>query len=294
MILVTGTSGFIGKVFVRELINAHGADMVIGMRYKNDEFFVYDALGSLNPIEKSEKLLGKIESIYHLGAFIPKKNSDVNDINGAYSNISFTKRLLSMEMKSLKRIVYVSTLDVYDTAVQITEETPINPVSLYADSKLFCERMIDVFAKKMGIVHQILRVGHVYGPGEEKYQKLIPTAIRCFLKQGVFNLTGDGSDLRSFIFIDDVVNAMLKTLQLDAYVGPINIVSSFSYSVLEVLNFLERIAGYSIEINKKQRLGEVRNSTFNNSKMLQLFKIKETPIFEGLQQEWAYMKQIRE
>ena len=57
-----------------------------------------------------------------------------------------------------------------------------------------------------------LRIGHVYGPGEEEYKKVIPITIKKILDNKPLQLWGDGSDLRSFIFIDDVVNSIVKSL----------------------------------------------------------------------------------
>ena len=64
-----------------------------------------------------------------------------------------------------------------DIKNKVDEHTAVNPTSLYGASKYYCEKMLAVFCKNNNIIFHNLRIGHVYGIGEEKHQKLLPQII---------------------------------------------------------------------------------------------------------------------
>jgi UDP-glucose 4-epimerase len=145
-------------------------------------------------------LMDTAEVLIHVGAFIPKSGLQANAIEECNINISFMEKLLALPLGKLKKLVYISTVDVYEPAEMTTEETPTLPTTLYGWSKLYCERMGSIFAANHGIGCQILRIGHVYGPGEEKFAKFLPSAIMNIATGKAVQLWGDGSEIRSFIY----------------------------------------------------------------------------------------------
>ena len=129
-----------------------------------------------------------------------------------------------MPFKTLNKVIYISSIDVYAPVVPISELSATQPATLYGWSKLYCEQMMSVFATQKKIAVQILRIGHVYGPGEEKYAKFLPKTIRNIVDGKAVELYGDGTELRSYIYLDDVVKAILAAVGLHDNVGVINIV----------------------------------------------------------------------
>ena len=124
--------------------------------------------------------------------------------------MSSTAKLLTSNLPNIKNFVFFSTVDVYGYNSLISEETNLSPSSLYGHSKLYCEQMISSWAAQKKICHQILRIGHVYGEGEEKYKKIIPVTMQRLLSNIPLQMYGDGSEIRSFIYIQDVVNAVIN------------------------------------------------------------------------------------
>ncbi|MBK8521170.1 MAG: SDR family oxidoreductase [Chitinophagaceae bacterium] len=106
-------------------------------------------------------------------------------------------------------------MDVYQQSEIISERSLIQPSSLYGESKLYSEKMVTAWASSNNKIHQILRVGHVYGPGEEAYEKIIPVTITKILRDQPLQIWGTGNEIRSFIFIKDIVSAIMNAVKLE-------------------------------------------------------------------------------
>ena len=237
-------------------------------------------------------MLATVDVLIHVGAFIPKNALQANAIEECNGNISFTEKLLALPFKNLKKILYISTVDVYEPANIITEATPTIPASLYGWSKLYCEHMTTIFAANHDLVCQTLRVGHVYGPGEEKYSKVLPNAIKNILAGDAVELWGDGSEIRSFIYIDDVVAAILQMVTQVENLGPINVVSGEPVSIRKLLNKVIAVSGKRVAITPKEFEGTKRDLIFDNAKLRKYLLPVETDLTTGLQAEYAYMAHL--
>jgi len=296
MILLTGATGFIGKHLLAKLVTIYGKSNVLALSsepFVDTNFLLHNGY-NFNPNFFVEAGYGHIETIIHAGAFTPKASNEANQIVNCDKNISNTERLIYADFPSLKRIIFISTLDVYKSTDKIiSEETSIEPATLYGISKWYGERMIEIRAKELGIDYQILRVGHVYGPGEEKYRKIIPVSLSKLLKNQPLVLYGTGQELRSFIYIDDVIDAMVNSINLSEPAGPINLVSKNAITTYDLLVKLKEITNISapIQFEKQEVLG--KNFTFNSSKMnTLLLKRPETKLLDGLKSEFEYMKDL--
>lgn len=293
MILITGASGFVGSHLLNEASTKFGKENILAVSsrdiavcptitYKNFSF----ELSTIDSI-----MLSQVDVLIHVGSFTPKAAEEANLIERCSENIYFTQNLLALPFTNLKKVIFISTLDVYEQCDEISESSRTIPTSLYGLSKLYCEQMINSFIKTHDIEYQVLRLGHVYGPGEEKYRKFIPEAIRKILSGNDIEVWGDGSEIRSFIFIDDVVTSIINAIDLVKNVGPINIVGGYPITIREILEKLIHISGKTVSVVTKQSMGENRSYNFNNSKMLKYLLTKETNLCDGLHAEYAYMEQ---
>ena len=293
-VLLTGVTGFIGSRLLTAVCERFGAENVMALSSNTSKqcaSIIYRDDFSIEPTE-SERL-ADIELIIHAGAFIPKSRFDANNIENCNGNILFTKVLLDLSLPSLKKVIYLSTIDVYEDAKIISELTVLNPATLYGMSKLYCEKMVNSFCENIKVKSQILRIGHVYGPGEEKYKKLLPIAIKKILNDHDVELWGDGSELRSFIYIDDVIKACLASIDLRDDVGVINIVSDQAISIASLLAKLVEILHTPLKLIHKPFTGIKKDFIFDNSKMKKLLLKNEIPFVDGLKQEIAHFKEIK-
>ena len=116
---------------------------------------------------------------------------------------------------NLRKIIFISSLDVYgNTGESISEATPCTPESLYGLSKLYCEKMIEASCIDRNITYHILRLGHVYGPGEESYRKVIPVMIENAIKGLPISIYGNRETKRSFIYVKDVAKMITSAISL--------------------------------------------------------------------------------
>jgi len=293
MILLTGASGFIGKHLLTSLAEKYGIDEVIaftsspiaGYNYLlhnnyqfDDDYFVQTDFGH------------RIDTIIHAGSYTPKNAAEANDWRRCTQNIYNTQKLLEARLPNLKKFIYLSTLDVYGENDIISEASLIEPVSQYGYSKLYSERLIATWACQQNIASQILRLGHVYGPGEEAYQKIIPATISKIKNDQPIQIWGTGLELRSFIYIKDVVLAILNCLNLTENVGPVNIVGGTQITISKLVNKLIAISGKTLDIEFVNTTGKSRNLVFDNNKLKQYLLPLETDLDVGLSEEWLYMK----
>ncbi len=294
-ILLTGGSGFIGSKILNKLISNNSTSDVIALTSKqlNDvKCIIYK---NINDFGLDKDYFNDITHIIHAGAFIPKNTFEANDQSKCLTNIEYTKELLSFNFKKLEAIIHLSTLDVYaSTHNRICENSKIDPISLYGASKFFNEKLVKYYADERGIKHFNLRIGHVYGPGEEKYKKVLPNAIRNVLLNTPIELWGDGSDLRSFIFIDDVVETVINALNTTSDISDINVVSANSISIKDLLTKIIEISGKNLEILQKPSTHKKRDLVFDNTILISNLLKNETDLTEGLKIEYEYMKKLYE
>lgn len=293
-ILITGATGFIGKHLVKEACAIFGANSIIAFSsQRNHECpCIYYKDSSFDLSEADLKLLENVEVLIHLGAFIPKSMNESNSIVDCNGNIYFTEKLYALPFGALKKVIYISTTDVYESADITTEYTSVRPISLYGLSKYYCEQITAIFASNHHLTYQILRLGHVYGPGEEGYAKFLPKAMKSLLADEPVELWGDGGDIRSLIYIDDVIKAILQSINLSKNLGPINVVGGAPLTIRDLLHKIIEISGNKAVINTKPISGNRRNYIFDNAKMRKYLLPIETDINFGLQMEYAYMREL--
>jgi nucleoside-diphosphate-sugar epimerase len=294
MILLTGASGFIGKHLLTALIKKYGDNNIVALTSKPIKECCYLLHNSYDfSIDFFfENDYGSIDTIIHAGAFTPKNSFQANDWKLSNQNVINTQKLLEANLPKLQKFIYLSTLDVYGNSDVISEETLIAPASLYGHSKYYVECLVTEWARFENKISQILRIGHVYGPGEEAYQKIIPVTMKKIALGDVVEIWGDGHELRSFIYIDDAVKAIIRSLDIEHFIGPINLVSNNSVSIKELVNKIITISGKKVKVQMIPALTHARDLVFNNLKMQQYLGSSETSLESGLAREWEYTQSL--
>jgi nucleoside-diphosphate-sugar epimerase len=293
MILLTGASGFIGKHLLKALIKEYGQINVLALTSRpisSSAYLLHNNYDFNEDYFIKSGVANDITSIIHAGAFIPKSTNEINNWKLCNQNILNTHKLLNSNLPNLKKVIFLSTIDIYGKDDVISEQSPIEPISLYGYSKLYGERMIAAWANSENKICQILRVGHTYGPGEDAFQKIIPATINKLVRNQPVQIWGSGNELRSFIYISDIVKAVLNSHELTANIGPVNIVASKSISISELVNKLISISGKKVVAETLANSMVSRNLVFDNAKMKKYLLTTETTMDDGLQEEWNYMK----
>lgn len=258
VILVTGASGFIGAHLVARLSRIAGVKLLLLSRQyrqstQHGVLWLKGELSQLLPEYWQSHGISHIDYVFHLGAFTPKSSVEANQIDRAVDdNIMGTRILLQGLPGKPCKLVFSSTLDVYappEDGTVITEGSRVAPSGLYGASKLFCESMVFAWSMERGCNHSILRYGHIYGPGEGQYGKLIPVTIRSLLASQAPVIFGNGSALRDYLYVGDAVEATIRAALVEGSIGPVNIVCGESVTQEQIVRLLIRLTGSRKEID---------------------------------------------
>ena len=202
-------------------------------------------LGDPASLEAHRNSLQQVRSVVHLGGFVLRSSrpEDDNPLEAIRLNVEGTIHLLQHLPASLASFCYTSTLDVYGVpqCIPVTEDHPTRPATFYAASKLATENLLRVWEQRTGIPVTILRLSQVYGP-EDSSNKAIPAFIKAILRGEPLIVMGDGSDVRDYVFVDDVVSAVLRALA-QGVSGTFNIANGQGCTIGEIASMLLRLAG---------------------------------------------------
>lgn len=294
-VIITGASGFIGSRLVVAARSRFGQKVTAfssrGVEGSHIVYKVSEPVFGLGPREL--EFIREAEVLVHAGAFTPKSVGDANNRDSSTSNISFTDRLLTLPWANLKKIVFLSSVDVYSASEgPITEESCTIPKTLYGLSKLYGEQLVNLYCSERSIACQVLRIGHVFGPGEEQYQKVIPRAIRNIVLGENLEMWGNGNERRSFIYVDDVISAVLAAVELEEQPGVINVVGGNPIAIRELLHILLNLSETSVKVIRRETNGFPGDLVFDATKMNQYLLNEETDLTIGLKKELEYVKSM--
>jgi UDP-glucose 4-epimerase len=294
-ILITGANGFIGRHLVARLSKIVGVKLLLLSRElqlssKINAIWFCGNLSQLSAEYWAGFNISQIDYVFHLGGFIPKKSSDANTIQNAVDdNILGTQKLLQSLPGKLIKIIFSSTVDVYSASqgeTPLSENSETIPATLYGSSKLFCEKLIAIWAREHDCSYAILRYGHIYGPGEEKYAKLIPIIIRNLLANQPPSIQGDGSSLRDYLYVADAIEATIRASILEKSIGPVNIVKGSSKTLKEIVSTLQCILQSDQQINFMLNLPNGNSLRFDNTLMVNLLgNWEKSSLMQGLTAE---------
>ena len=304
-ILLTGATGFIGRHVRDRLRMLPNTRLVLLSRNppsdsREGETWVTVALDQLTSRTWQDAGIEKFDVVFHLGAFIPKSSSSGDKLDDIYkSNLLGTRALLDSLGDVARKIIFASTIDVYaqpQDGQVLTESSPLSPLTLYGASKLFCEHLIQAFARHHDYGYTILRYGHIYGPGEEAFAKLIPVAIQALLRNESPVVYGDGNVLRDFLYVEDAVEATIRaaTAQI-GNIDPVNIVGGRSKNVREIVEILATICGHSKPVAYLMDKPSGRDLQFSNDRMRSLFGCWDlVPLEDGLLREVEHFRSLNQ
>ena len=289
-ILITGSTGFVGSALLRHINESDSKDNVFLLSSQKSEHYP-TFLYQRNDSGFLYKAPENIDVLIHLGSWTPKSTAVANDVEKSFSNILFTYSLLS-KMRGLKKVIFVSTIDVYAPTTEVIDEnSTVNPISLYGSSKVYCEEMVKAWADESSIPCCILRLGHIYGVGEFQYKKLIPILIGQALKNEPINIFSDGREKRSFLDVENCAMVIWKAAHDDS-IGVFNVTSGHSCSVIDIAQKIKVLAGSKSDIVVHHKYLNTRDCVFDNSKLLEQFHIKEKTLDDGLREEIEYFRTL--
>jgi dTDP-glucose 4,6-dehydratase len=258
-ILITGVGGFIGS----NLAAAHlsQGDEVIGI----DNFSTgnranlknLDALELIQGgvVESLDKVPDDVNIAYHFASPASPEKYMALAMETMEVNTGGTLAMLRYSLRTGARLVFASTSEIYgDPLVNPQTEdywgnvNPIGPRSVYDEAKRFGETLVAHFQREHAINAGIVRIFNTYGPNMDPYDgRVVSTFIRQALTDEPFTIFGDGSQTRSFCYIDDLVQGILL-MGAGIYSGPINLGNPREVTLLQLAKIITEIVGSSGEI----------------------------------------------
>lgn len=255
--LVTGGAGFIGSHIVEALVT-QGVETISIDNYfagKHENLEHLQAYPNLQEVDCDvtdkaalETYFDGVEVVFHQAA--SKKTICLNDPHRDLDiNAGGTFNLLELARDyGVKKFVHASTGSVYGEAQYFPQDEvhPLSPTSYYGVSKLAGERYVNVFAHLYGLDTTILRYFHVYGPRQESSDVggVVSIMIRQLLSGKPLTIFGDGTQQRSFTYIEDVVNANLLSATLPQAQGKVfNCASGINVTIQELADLVAELLG---------------------------------------------------
>ncbi len=323
MILVTGGAGYIGSHCVLKLLS-DGIDVIVfdslelGHRETIETLKRYGSLkfvqGNLKNIDDIRGVFmsnKNIESVIHFAGYSQVAESIKNPQKYYYNNVYGTLNLLNAMLEfGVKQIVFSSSAAVYGEPkyTPIDENHQLNPINPYGNSKLIVEKILSDYDKAYGLKSVSLRyfnacgadsngiIGEMHNPETH----LIPNILKSD-KEGSLKLFGtdydtkDGTCVRDYINIDDLINAhilALKYLQTNNKSDCFNLGTGEGNSVKEIIELCEKIMCKPVKYEiHPRRTGDPAVLTADNTKAKEILNwIQEKTLSQSIQSAYEWEK----
>ncbi|WP_245742079.1 NAD-dependent epimerase/dehydratase family protein [Natrinema salaciae] len=219
-VLITGGAGFIGSHLANRLASTNDVvaldDLSTGSA-DNVDSSVELVEGDITDGDTVCDLVDDADILVHMAAMMGVRRTLENPLEVLEVNMEGTKTVLqAAEERDIDRVLFTSTSEVYGDLVEppYEEDDEKSPKTNYAVAKLADERYTKAFCSKSGIDYSIVRYFNVYGPRQEssEYGYVVPRFIEHAKNDEPVPVHGDGSQTRDFTYIDDAIEATVRTL----------------------------------------------------------------------------------
>jgi GDP-D-mannose 3',5'-epimerase len=320
-VLVTGGAGHIGSALVERLVNQGAHVKVADNLWRGSKEFLLD--GDEKPIIDLKNDFLEIDLRDYKNADLAMKDTDVvfhladvvAGITFVFDNLAFVYRsnalinsnvFYSAEQNHVEKLVYVGAACAYPHYKQNNPDQPLfkeedmypaQPESAYGWSKLMGEYECELYSKSGALSTAILRLHNVYGPHSDlspERSQVIPATIRKAIRypNEKFIIWGNGDQNRSFVYVSDVVDALMLAVEKGLDRGPIQIGTQNKTTIEEIADKVIEIAGKRIvkEHDLSKPVGDMgRAADCTLAEMLLGWKPRVT-LEEGLRKtyDWAF------
>jgi UDP-glucuronate decarboxylase len=259
-ILVTGGAGFLGSHLCDRLIQA-GHEVVCldnfftGAR-KNVEHLLDDHRFELVRHDVTQPLTIEVDQIYHLACPASPIHYQRNPVRTIRTAVHGTLNMLDMAREVHAKLLIASTSEVYGDPQQHPQEeeywghvNPIGPRACYDEGKRCAEALTVSYARQYGIQTRIARIFNTYGPRMHANDgRVVSNFVVQALRDEPITIYGDGSQTRSFCFVSDLIDGLMRFMALGNDPGPVNLGNPREQTISDLARMIVGMTGSRSEV----------------------------------------------
>ena len=305
-ILVTGGAGFIGSHLCTRLIEDGHEVICLDNFFTGSKRNIAPLLGNskfeLLRHDITEPILLEVDRIYNLACPASPIHYQYNPVKTTKTSVMGAINMLGLAKRVRARILQASTSEVYGDP-QIHPQTEdywgnVNPIgirSCYDEGKRVAETLMMDYHRQNGVDIRIIRIFNTYGPHmAENDGRVVSNFILQALNDKDITVYGDGSQTRSFCYVSDLVEGMIKMMECAGFIGPVNLGNPSENTILEFAQRIIELTGSRSKIiHNPLPQDDPKQRQPNISLALEKLKWEPTvPLSEGLGRTIDYFRNV--
>jgi UDP-glucuronate decarboxylase len=263
-VLVTGGAGFIGSHLCERLLNDGNEviclDNFFTGRKVNIAHLFKNPMFELVRHDVIEPVLLEVDQVYNLACPASPVHYQYNPVKTIKTNIIGALNMLGLAKRVKARILQASTSEVYgDPKVHPQPEeywgnaNPIGPRACYDEGKRCAESLMFAYHRQNNVDIRVVRIFNTYGPRMLRNDgRVVSNFIVQALEGKDMTVYGDGAQTRSFCYIDDMVEGMIRMMNTDGILGPVNLGNPSEFTVMELAETVKKLTKSASKIVHKE------------------------------------------
>jgi len=302
-ILVLGAGGFIGQHLVRALSRRSGS--VIAVSRRNIDFDlpnVETVIAELREPKDFAPLIARSHAVAYLASTTTPGTSTARPFREVSDDLQAVAALLQVlqDHPGVNLLYFSSGGSLYTSTSEVAakETARVQPRSYHGAGKIAAEYFISAWCSQYSGRATILRPSNVYGPGQPERAGfgIVPTALGKIQRNETLHVWGDGSAVRDYLYIDDLVElaATILTRQMGVGAHVFNACSGAGFSLNELFAVMEAVTGQPLRRNYEiGRVVDASRVVMDPTLANQEYGCSPaTPLHEGLERTWAWLNSI--
>jgi nucleoside-diphosphate-sugar epimerase len=255
-ILVTGVAGFIGSHLAERLLtlghDVVGVDSFITGSWLNLAAFAHHPHFAFvnQDVVQPLALDGPLDWVMHFASPASPPKYQQNAVHTLRTNAEGTHRMLELALQRSARFLFAGTSEVYGDPTEHPQRedywghvNPVGPRSMYDEGKRYAESLATSYHRDYGLPVHLVRIFNTYGPRMRPDDgRVIVNFITQALASRPLTVYGDGRQTRSFQYIDDLIEGLLRFMQVD-YARPVNLGNPEEYTMLQLAGMVKSVTG---------------------------------------------------